>query len=279
MFFKGMLKVSKELGLDADRREKWQHILAHISQFPMVEKDGRKQFRGAEGGPSAKVIGAGRVIFQGIVFPSGVVGLDSDLELLEMARSEVKAWPEQIWINNGNGFCNTFTGAVRIGHDPQDILAKLHKEIHTCAFSNLWINEAGGGIENCAGITACINEMLLQSHENVLRFFPVWPIEKDACFGNLRAVGAFLVSSVLHGGQVQYVFIKSEKGRSCTVQNPWPGKVVILYRNSRKAETLKGKRFTFKTVRNEQIILGPEGVLIDALVAFNENRKRGSTQE
>jgi len=49
--------------------------------------------------------------------------------------------------------------------------------------------------------------------EKVLRFFPVWPKEKDARFGNLRAVGAFLVSGELKDGQVRHVTIVSEKGR------------------------------------------------------------------
>lgn len=276
MFFKGLLEISKELGVDADRHGKWRHILTHISKFPMVEKDGRKRFRGAERGPSAEITGADRVMFQGIVFPSGVVGLDSDLELLQMARAEVRAWPENVWINNGNGFCNTFAGAARVGHDPQDILTRLRKEIHTCGLSNLWIDEAGGGIENCAGTITCLNEMLLQSHEKVLRLFPVWPQEKDARFGNLRAVGAFLVSSALRNGQVQYVSIKSEKGRDCTVQNPWRGKAVMLHRNGKETETLNGKRFTFKTAKGEIIFLGPKAISFEEIQRRINHARNGS---
>ena len=38
-----------------------------------------------------------------------------------------------------------------------------------------------------------INDMLLMSFEKFLRFFPVWPVDDDASFTNLRAAGAFLV--------------------------------------------------------------------------------------
>ena len=37
--------------------------------------------------------------------------------------------------------------------------------------------------------------MLLQSHDQTIRVFPVWLKGKDASFRNLRAYGAFLVSS------------------------------------------------------------------------------------
>ena len=52
----------------------------------------------------------------------------------------------------------------------------------------------GGGIESCGGIISAVDEMLMQSHEGVIRVFPVWPKEMPARFGNLRAYGAFLVS-------------------------------------------------------------------------------------
>jgi len=96
-------------------------------------------------------------------------------------------------------------------------------------------------------------------HRGVLRLFPVWPPDRDARFGNLRAVGAFLVSAELKGGKVGPVKIVSEQGRDCTVVNPWPGKKVVLYRAGRKAETLEGERFTFKTARGETVELRPGG--------------------
>ena len=103
--------------------------------------------------------------------------------------------------------------------------------------------------------------MLLQSYcSKVLRFFPTWPDNMPARFANLRAVGAFLVSSAIKGGRVQYVFIESEKGRDCTVRNPWPGKEVTLYRNNQKAEAFTGETFTFKTSPGEMIALSGDGL-------------------
>ena len=112
-------------------------------------------------------------------------------------------------------------------------------------------------IQNCGGFLA-INEMLLQSHEGVIRFFPCWPKDQNARFGNLRAVGAFLVSAQLKEGIVAGVKITSEKGRDCTIQNPWPGKKVSVVRNGKPGETVAGDRFTFKTATNETIGLDPQ---------------------
>jgi hypothetical protein len=41
----------------------------------------------------------------------------------------------------------------------------------------------GGGIENASPRLA-LNEMLLQSHEGVLRLFPCWPKKQNARFGH-----------------------------------------------------------------------------------------------
>lgn len=61
------------------------------------------------------------------------------------------------------------------------------------------------------------------------------------------------------GGKVQYVRIQSEKGRDCIIVNPWPGKAVIVYRDGKKVDALKGDRFTLKSKAGETITLGMEG--------------------
>ncbi len=105
-----------------------------------------------------------------------------------------------------------------------------------------------------------IQEMMLQSHENVLRFFRCWPkkIEPNASFRDLWAYGAFRCSAALKDGVVSDVRIVSEKGRACTVENPWPGKLVSLTRNGYKAESLTGARLTFQTAPGETIAITSE---------------------
>lgn len=58
---------------------------------------------------------------------------------------------------------------------------------------------------------------------------------------------------------MQYVKIHSEKGRDCTLVNPWPGKAVEVYREGKKVDTLKGERVMMKTDAGVTVVLTPEG--------------------
>jgi hypothetical protein len=102
-------------------------------------------------------------------------------------------------------------------------------------------------------VPAIVNEMLVQTHEKVLFLSPVWPKHRPARFERLRAEGAFLVSSELRNGMVQQVKIESEKGKDCTMRNPWPGVALLVQEvmvNGRRVVTpveSHGANFTFKT--------------------------------
>jgi hypothetical protein len=185
------------------------------------------------------------------IFPAGAIGLGSDPKLLSVSRDTIDAmsrWHDQ------NGFSSWYTACARVGHDPKTILEKLRVECDNRSYPSLILYYGGGGIENVAGFLA-VNEMLMQSHEGAIRLFPVWPKELDARFGDLRAVGAFLVSAELKGGKLSDARIRSEKGRDCTVVNPWPGRAVALTRDGQPAETVTGDRFTFTTRPMETIAL------------------------
>ncbi len=261
MFFQGMLEVSAELGRDAGRRPQWQDILEHLSEFPTAMVDGVRRLRGAEAGPSAGRLGPGReasrVEFMGMVWPSGVVGLGSDPALLKVLQDDARGWPDREWINHFNGFSQTFPGAVRVGHDAGDILAKLRRQLLEGGFPNLMVFAGGGGIENCSAVPATINEMLAQTHAGVLRLFPVWPKGQPARFGRLRTAGAFLVSAERRDGEVRSLVIESEKGRDCVLENPWPGRELEILRHGQAAGKLAGERLRFSTSAGERIDLRP----------------------
>lgn len=221
MVFKALLDISDYLGTDQDRREKWKHILTHLSQFPTQQRDGITVFRYTERGmdwyPDNSL---------GIqhIFPAGAIGLSSDPELLEISRNTVTAlhrWEDY------NAFPTFFTAAARVGYDPDVILTKLKEQFLGHTFPNLFIYY-GGGIECCSAVPSCVNEMLLQSHEGVLRFFPVWNREKDAAFQRLRCYSAFVVSAELKDGRVGDISLFSEQGRPCSVLCPWESGMEVL---------------------------------------------------
>jgi hypothetical protein len=96
------------------------------------------------------------------------------------------------------------------------------------------------------------------AREPVIRVFPAWPKEWDAAF-SLLARGAFLVSSSMEKGQIEFVEIRSNAGQECRLRNPWPDKTVTLYRDGRKAEDFSGSLLTFPTTEGETIVIIPRG--------------------
>ena len=257
-FLEGLLEISAGLGRDTSRRAKWGHILEHLSGLPLAEGDGRRLPCGAERGVNSRKIGVTRLTFHGSVWPASIVGHDHLPEYFKILKEEAAKWGEEIWVRDGNSFDTVPPGAARLGLDPMHILKMMRAKIEAHALPNLWIVQSGGGIETCGGITAGINEMLLQSYEGVLRLFPCWPANQNARFVNLRAWGAFLVSAELRDGVVQSVRILSEKGGACRISNPWPGSEARLVRHGQIAELLGGETLEFATGPMEEIKLTPK---------------------
>jgi hypothetical protein len=104
-------------------------------------------------------------------------------------------------------------------------------------------------------VPATINEMLMQSHEGVIRLFPCWDKKSNASFENLRADGAFLVSAELKAGNVISLKIKSLMGRKCTVKCDGIKTVINKADNSEIPFNRVGDAITFKTQVDTEYVL------------------------
>ncbi len=71
-------------------------------------------------------------------------------------------------------------------------------------------------------VSAAINEMLLQSHDGVIRIAPAVPAAWTVRF-QLAARGGFVVSAERAQGGVLWVALESRNGETCRIENPWPG--------------------------------------------------------
>ena len=159
------------------------------------------------------------------IWPGEEISLSSTPEMLETARNTVILGDA---FAQNNAFCEAFPAAVRVGVNATVVIEQLTTLIRSLMPPNGYMVEAGGGYET-AGTSIAVNEMLLQSHEEFIRFFPVFPAGQPASFSGLRAVGAFVVSAQrLANGSVVGVKITSEAGRNCTVLAPdGTAKVVV----------------------------------------------------
>ena len=248
MVMNAAIDMSVNLGIDSTRRKQWQQIIDKLSDYSFQMRDSKKVFRYTEKGTdwwNDNTLGIQHI------YPGGQIGLDSDPELLQIAHNTIGVMHRWIDFNGSNSF---FPAAVRVGYKADSILTNLNRYAKNTYPNGLQKNNPHG-IENMSTVPNTINEMLCMGHGGMLRVFPVWPKNQDASFKTLRTYGAFLVSSELRNGLVLYVDILSEKGRVCTMKNPWPKNSVQLYRNGKKAEVLHGDSFSFPTKVNEKISL------------------------
>lgn len=81
-------------------------------------------------------------------------------------------------------------------------------------------------LEGNFAFASAVQEMLLQSHTGVIRVFPALPEGwREASFRDMRAVGAFLVSADYREGHVEQITVRSEKGGTMKLYNPFTKKV------------------------------------------------------
>jgi alpha-L-fucosidase 2 len=57
---------------------------------------------------------------------------------------------------------------------------------------------------------------------------------------------------------VEFVEITSERGRKCTLENPWPDRQVTVIRSDGKSGTAAGARFTLETKAGEKLRMVPQ---------------------
>ncbi len=163
------------------------------------------------------------------MWPTDEIGATqtADKALLARAKQTVyglNKYQRKPWANT-NGFCLSWPPAVRVSgrEDAAALVNSFSNAILSTTGNNACVENNGGMLENI-GATVAINDMLLQSHGGVSRFFPVWdaPALGSASFSTLRAYGAFLVSATVDGGgTVSPVALASEVGGAFVFESPW----------------------------------------------------------
>ncbi|MEV0622302.1 discoidin domain-containing protein [Nonomuraea sp. NPDC050404] len=236
-----LITYSEKLGVDAGMRPVWQGFLDDLTPYPTGQMDGLDVIFLAEKienpikGNALLNKNDQPINLEGVVHPSDNLAIGGDPELLRKVRNTLQ------WVDpfkpgtrgsSGNGFPKTFTIAARAGWEPNDLIGKFTTVINDLWRENLTVRQFGGGQETSGSIET-VNSMFLQSFENTLRVFPVWPADRDGSFTRLRAKGAFLVSASREAGQpVRQIELTSEKGGPVTFASPW-GTRRILVRGDR----------------------------------------------
>ena len=243
LLFKAAIDMSSELEINSHRIPQWREILENISEFPTCIKKGKRCFRYSKRGlrwRDDNTVGLQHI------YPCSQVGLGSDEKILKIARNTYFINDRRLDDNGSNSY---LPAGARIGVDPAFLIEGINKNIEEFGLSNMLFRHHGGGIEHLTTIPATINEMLLQSHEGIIRFFPCWDKKLPASFENLRADGAFLVSASVNDGVVSDITVESEKGRLCRIDTTGINVSVIKQISDGKKIkfSVKGNCVEFKT--------------------------------
>ena len=84
-----------------------------------------------------------------------------------------------------------------------------------------------------------IQEMLIQSHTEMVEIFPAIPDNwQDVSFKNLRTEGAFLISAEKQKGKIIIVDIRSEKGGIIKIKNPFMNNDFITHTPDIKSDDI-----------------------------------------
>ncbi len=217
------IDMAEELGVDADRRAKWQALLNGLPDFPTFIREGQTVYRYTEQGQEWVV---GNDVGQQHIYPCGCVGLSSRAQDLTIAANTVK---QRLYgFLDGNAVSSFYAIGARIGFDPAYMIDRLREWNERTALPNLLHNMPGGCLEYCVVNALALNEMAMQSHQEIVRIFPNWDKRLDCAFQNLRADGAFLVSATIRSGIVLHAKIVAEKGGTLRVACPEEAMMVTV---------------------------------------------------
>lgn len=249
LLFSGVYDMAKELNLNAEKYPLWQDIIENLSDFPTFIKRGKRCFRYTKKGMRWR---DDNTVGLQHIYPASQIGFSSGEKLLKIARNTYFINDRRLDDNGSNSY---LPAGARIGVDPDFLIEGIHLNIKEFALPNRLFRHHGGGIEHLTTVPATVNEMLMQSHEGIIRLFPCWNKKMQASFENLRADGAFLVSAELKNEQISSVKIKSLKGRICNVECPDIEYIVREADNIKIPYTKNGNTVSFETQADAAYIL------------------------
>ena len=302
--FKNCVQAASLLKVDKEKIAKWNHVLSHlwkISYEPVGTSE--EVITPAEEYYTEKRYAPWHWASAGsIAFPAGLIGIDDKDSRLGKAvanylkynkimnahypMSEIAAR-----MGLGNEALRYLTDGVNIHQMyPQGLMHNVTgypdniydlKSIHDLLNHTHTIRSQAFfqcGMEPISNYATAINEMMLQSNENKIRVFPAIPSAWDSIpvAFTLLARGAFIVTSARdEQAKTAQVGIKSLKGNSCRIQNPWGNdkNLIVQQVNHQNKVCYKIDAegvITFATKPNtEYIIRLNNGKVLNSLVVFS----------
>jgi len=207
-------------------RPKWEQVLSQLTKFPIDPAQGIKVRADLPYESSHR-----HHSHLSPIYPFHELTLEKDRDLITHSI--------RTWIMRGHGEWVGFSwvwAASIAAHVGRSTLARTLLLDYTDRFITENTLMFQGSVEECDmtiwpagemptleagfGFLDAIQNMLIQSHDGIIRVFPAAPPAwASASFWRLRAEGAFLVSAKRRDGKTDFVELVSEKGSTATVRS------------------------------------------------------------
>ncbi|MGX1928973.1 glycosyl hydrolase family 95 catalytic domain-containing protein [Flagellimonas sp. 2504JD4-2] len=245
--FQTLLDMDEELSLNDEQSHIWQDILNNLTEFPTdanglrVDKD--QGFNFGHRHP-AHLLG---------IYPLHIINPDQGKNETELIEKSLDRWQRLTQEKGFGGYTFTLGSPMyaTLGNGDKALSTLNLSREHNLFQPNTMYEESGGAvIETPLSAVESIAYMLLQSWNGIIRIFPALPSSwENVSFENFRAEGAFLVSASSNQSVVNNVIIESKIGKTCTMLNPWAGKILIVKDDDGNIITVtqEGDKFIFPT--------------------------------
>ncbi|MHC4200995.1 MAG: glycosyl hydrolase family 95 catalytic domain-containing protein, partial [Planctomycetota bacterium] len=215
---KTLLRITKLLGVEDEKAERWADVLDHLAPYPQDETG----FMGGPGHPAPR--GHRHWSHLIMIYPYYETNWDQP-EHRDVIRRSCKYWSDPKVRNTwSQAVMSSMQSSMGNGDGAllhmERALATRHLAPNTMHYEGRYFPCS----ETHGGMCQMVHDMLIQSWGDRIRVFPGVPGSwKDAVFHNLRAEGAFLVSAVRREGRTAWVRLQSLAGEPCVVQADFGG--------------------------------------------------------
>ncbi|MFN8206569.1 MAG: hypothetical protein U0T82_04080 [Bacteroidales bacterium] len=224
--FSTLLEMDSELVINDPQRDSWEEKLANLAEFPT---DGNGFRVNADQG-----FDIGHRHFSHLLafYPYHLVTPDQSADAALLLEKSLERWQTLSQASGAAGY--TFTAGcamyATLGMGDKAITTlDLMKSRNLIQLNTMYYEGGGAVIETPLAAVESIDYLLLQSWNGIIRIFPAVPSRwKHISMKNFRAEGAFLVSAEWDDGTINGLRIFSEKGKRCTLRNPWTGNALIV---------------------------------------------------
>ena len=245
---KTLVEINDKFNLSDEKGEEWKKTLEKLAPLPTDENEGWLIAKDVHYDHSHRH-------FSHILEAYPLCG-STDKELIIKTINHWHKYKEGL-----QGY--TFTGTalmyeqLGMGNEALESFENLFGEFLR---PNTMYKENGPVIETPLSGAQVISEMLMQSHNDLIKIFPAMPDKiKNACFENLRAEGAFLVSAGYKKGRTQFVKVKSLKGGKCNLKFDL-GEAFVIKTNTSKIEINENiKEISINMKEGEEVLFIRKG--------------------